>query len=81
MKIPLANFVRFDDQNELDYLSAAKYANHVGVEHPVGTPDLAIFVPGKSHSERFHNDNYELFQVASAERGKVFRNDVKISQQ
>ena len=80
MKIPLKNFVRLADDGSEDQLDAAKFGTYTAGEHLAGTPFLAIFVPGKSHSERFHDDNYELFQVASQERGKVFRNDVKISQ-
>ena len=81
MKIPLNNFQRINDANTPDTLNGVKFADfYSGAQHLAGEPRLAIFVPGKSHSERFHDDNYELFQVASGERGKVFRNDVRISQ-
>ena len=41
---------------------------------------MAIFVPGESHSDRFHKNNFKLYRDASKVRGKVFRSDVKISQ-
>ena len=80
MKIPLANFKWVDAAGAADTLNHAKFVLYSETQHPPGTPSVAIFVPGKSHSERFHDNNYELFRVASAERGKVFRNDVRISQ-
>ena len=50
------------------------------MEVPANAPKLAIFVPGERHVEQFHDDNYESFREASANRGAVNRAVVKISQ-
>ena len=79
MYIPLDNFVRFDDAEDEIALTKATFDAYV-TQMPAGLPKLAIFVPGETHSERFHNKNFEIIREASAVRGKVFRSDVKISQ-
>ena len=80
MSIPFANFRRFNDNNQLEGLSNVDFIQFTTVDSPPGLPKLAIFIPGQSHSQRFHQKNYKLNRDASKLRGKVFRSDVKISQ-
>ena len=79
MSIPFANFKRIDNNGADDFLTQTKFNNFI-LEVPATAPALALFVPGKSHTTQFHNQNYKLIRDASAERGKVYRADVKISQ-
>ena len=77
--IPLVNLVRRNDARDLEVLTQADVTQFL-LEVPPGAPRMALFIPPATHRDRFNTGNYSSLRSASAQRGKVYRADVKISQ-